>query len=86
MTEPRPADLDLTAIERAVADAPFDSYALRRLAVTYLQLSRPVEAVPLFVRVLEGDSNPGDHVNLLYARGQAALQILERKAQAAAGS
>jgi hypothetical protein len=76
-------DQELAAIERAVIDAPFDCYVLRQLAVTYLQLGRPVDAIPFFLRAIMEEADPSDHVNLIYARSQAALQILNRKAQAA---
>jgi len=76
-------DEDLAAIELAVANAPFDPYVLRQLAVTYLALNRPTDAVALFVRALAEELNPSDHINLIYARGQAAFQILERKNQQA---
>jgi hypothetical protein len=81
MTAPIPSDEEVAAIERSVAEAPFDSYVLRQLAVTYLQRDRPADAVSLFVRALAEDANPSDHINLIYARGQAALQILDRKAR-----
>lgn len=83
MTAPVVTDEELAAIERSVADAPFDCYVLRQLAVTYLELGRPLDAIPLFVRAIAEDAYPDDHVNLIYARSQAALQILERKAQPA---
>ena len=83
MTAPIVTDQELAAIEQSVVDAPFDSYVLRQLAVTYLQLGRPVDAIPLLVRAIAEDADPADHTNLIYARGQAAIQILERKAQPA---